>query len=202
MNSTEKIYELFQEKSTGELFELLSFLEHSACFKRLKDNSFIAVSKPYFIEDDFFTFRIAYRYKQKSTALKATKEINSMYSDYMDRKKILEVSQGIDNALFLSRDNQAVYDDLIVREEYSPFDLACATALIITQDKNKYPDEMVKWADKFIDNNDIDVSVFKDINLSPTSSAADFSEFANEVRERFDSQSDILDLSQGIKRGI
>ena len=41
-----------------------------------------------------------------------------------------------------------------------------------------------------------------DINLSPTSSAADFSEFANEVRERFDSQSDILDLSQGIKRGI
>ena len=125
-----------------------------------------------------------------------------MYSDYMDRKKILEVSQGIDNALFLSRDNQAIYDDLIVREEYSPFDLACATALIITQDKNKYPDEMVKWADKFIDNNDIDVSVFKDINLSPTSSAADFSEFANEVRERFDSQSDILDLSQGIKRGI
>ena len=124
-----------------------------------------------------------------------------MYSDYMDRKKILEVSQGIDNALFLSRDNQAVYDDLIVREEYSPFDLACATALIITQDKNKYLDEMVKWADKFIDNNDIDVSVFKDINLSPTSSA-DFSEFANEVRERFDSQSDILDLSQGIKRGI
>lgn len=186
-------YKVFQEKSSGDLLELLSFFDYSACFKRLKDGIYVAASKPYYDDECSVTLRTAYKYSKKPQAIQAAKEINDMYSDYMDKYRVKEISQDIDNALFLSHDNSAIYDSLTGYDNYSDFDLACTAALTIKCNESDYPSDMVQWADKFLKDNELDIAIY-DGNDFTVTSPSDFSKFAREVKDRADSQSDILDL--------
>ena len=80
----ERRFEVFQEMKSGELFELVSFFDNSACFKRLSDSVYLAVSKPYFTEDDMITFRFNYPYSSKRKAIEAARIIDSTYKKYMN----------------------------------------------------------------------------------------------------------------------
>ncbi|MBR1421840.1 MAG: hypothetical protein IJ571_00145 [Ruminococcus sp.] len=185
---------VYQERSSGDLFELLSFFDNSACFKRLKDGIYIAASKPYY-EDGVVTLRTAYKYARKMQAIKEAKEINDMYSDYMDKYNVKEISQDIDKALLLSHNNSAIYDSLTGYDNYSDFDLACTAALTIKCNENDYPSDIVQWADKFLEDNELDIAIYDGNDFTVTSPSA-FSQFAREVKDRADSSSEVLDLRQ------
>ena len=83
MMDNESRYEVFQELKSGELFELVAFFDNSACFKRLRDNTYLAASMPYFSDENTVSFRTSFVCKSKSQAIDTARAINRIYTDYL-----------------------------------------------------------------------------------------------------------------------
>ena len=64
--------------------------------------------------------------------------------------------------------------------------------MTIKCNESDYPSDMVQWADKFLKDNELDIAIY-DGNDFTVTSPSDFSKFAREVKDRADSQSDILE---------
>lgn len=194
-----KTAELYQS-CNGELFEILSFSDSAACIVSANTGVYSAAAKP-FIDNYMIGWRFKYDFKTQEKAIKVTRELSKMFFDFEDKHRVMTISEDIDNCIARNADGyhydlESAYDELIGNN--TAFDIACTMALVVKQHNQvgrdmRYHNDIVEWANDFLQNNDIDFQQFKSIPLCQ-SHAVVLNSFAEKVKEK--SESDGLNMTR------
>lgn len=201
--------ELYQNIESGELFEIISFLDNSVCARSVADGKYAVLAKP-IIDDYKISWRWRYDSNTKQESMKTAKEINDMYNDFADRFKIMDITKDIDSCVVKNSENfhyelGAAYDELI-NNGNSNFDIACAVALTIRQHNYngrdiRFDDDAVEWAENFIDTYDVDFNNYRSTPLCSTHPIV-LNGFAKVVKERFSDYSRDNDIDLTNNSGL